>query len=280
MVDHGSEKRPRGRPKSPFTDTSGATIQALERGLYVLRALAQENGQTLSDLSMQLGVPVSTLHRILLTLEAQKFARLDEATQQWAVGVEAFRTGSSFLRQTNLMETGRAVMRQLMEDTGETANMAIPDHDEVVFIGQVETHQPIRAFFRPGTRSAMHASGIGKALLASMPRRDVERLLSRTGLERFTEKTLSRPDALMADLDLIAERGWSFDDEERYSGMRCIAAVIYDNFGMPVGGISVSGPTARVNAQSIPMLAPAVLRAADAVTEAMGGKTVHTANGA
>src|SRR6056297_2907645 len=160
------ERRPRGRPRSPFADPSGQTIQALDRGLAVLRTLAGDGGgENLSDLSLRLGLPASTLHRILLTLQAQEFARYDEATQSWAVGVEAFRTGSSFLRQTNLLEAGRPVMQRLMEQTGETANMAIPDRTEVVFIGQVETHQPIRAFFRPGTRGAMHASGIGKALL-------------------------------------------------------------------------------------------------------------------
>ncbi|MFV0244188.1 MAG: HTH-type transcriptional regulator BhcR [Qingshengfaniella sp.] len=266
-----TEKRPRGRPKSPFTDTSGTTIQALDRGLMVLRTLAEETGQTLSDLSTAVGLPISTLHRILLTLEAQHFARFDDHSQTWSVGVEAFRTGSSFLRQTNLLEAGRPIMRQLMEETGETANMAIRDQDEVVFIGQVETHQPIRAFFRPGARSAMHASGIGKALLAAMPRQEVSRIVDRTGLTRFTDSTLSDPTALLADLDRIRARGWSVDDEERYHGMRCVAATIYDSFGSPVGGISVSGPTARMDSAAIGLLGPLVRRAADGLSERIGG---------
>ena len=65
-------------------------------------------------------------------------------------------------------------MRALMLDTGETANLGLTDGDEVVFVAQVESHAPIRAFFRPGTLGAMHCSGIGKALMASMPRTQVE----------------------------------------------------------------------------------------------------------
>jgi IclR family acetate operon transcriptional repressor len=271
MAAHGTAQKPRGRPKSPFTDSGGTTIQALDRGLTVLRTLAEENGRGLSDLAQILDLPVSTLHRILLTLEGQRFVRFDEPTQTWNIGVEAFRTGSRFLRQTNLLETGRPAMRRLMEATGETANMAIPDGGEVVFIGQVETHQPIRAFFRPGTRSPLHASGIGKALLSSLPRREAERRLAQTGLERFTDKTLTSAEALSADLEAAARRGWAIDDEERYLGMRCVAATIFDSFGDPVGGISVSGPTARLDAAAMAVLGPTVLRAAQDVSESIGG---------
>lgn len=271
MAANGPERRPRGRPKSPFADSGGATIQALERGLVVLKTLARENGQTLSELSLRIGLPVSTLHRVLQTLEAHRFVRFDEPSQTWNVGVEAFRTGSRFLRQTNLLESGREAMRQLMEETGETANMAIRDRTEVVFIAQVETHQPIRAFFRPGSRGALHASGIGKALLAAMPRPEAERLLGRTGLERFTAKTLDSTETLFADLRATAERGWAVDDEERYIGMRCVAATIYDSLGEPVAGISVSGPTARLDAAAMASLGPLVLRAARTVSESIGG---------
>ena len=280
MAEHTTEKRGRGRPRSPFTDTAGTTVQALERGLIVLRTLAADGAQGLSDLSLRLGLPASTLHRLLFTLEQQGFATLDPETQTWSVGVEAFRTGASFVRSTNLLEAGRIVMRRLMETTGETANIAIPDRDEVVFIGQVETHQPIRAFFRPGTRGAMHASGIGKALLAAMPRDEALAILSRTGLASFTPKTLAAPDRLRADLDAIRARGWSIDDEERYLGMRCVAGTIYDSFGAPVAGISVSGPSARLDPAAMASLGPAVVAAAREVSESIGAPHVGRAGSA
>ncbi|MEM7211176.1 MAG: hypothetical protein AAF479_04660, partial [Pseudomonadota bacterium] len=78
-------------------------------------------------------------------------------------------------------EPGTSIRRELMEATGETANLAIADDGDVVFISQVESHNPVRAFFRPGTRGHMHASGIGKALLSNMLRRDVEKILHNKG---------------------------------------------------------------------------------------------------
>jgi IclR family acetate operon transcriptional repressor len=79
-------------------------------------------------------------------------------------------------------------MRQLMEETGETANLAIDDSGDVVFVSQVESHQSIRAFFRPGTRGHMHSSGIGKALLAEMFKREVKQILQKKRLPQFTKK--------------------------------------------------------------------------------------------
>ena len=93
------------------------------------------------------------------------------------IGVEAFRVGSGFLKRVNLIEASRKIMRNLMAQTGETSNLGITDDGDVVFVSQVETHNPIRAFFRPGTRSFMHASGAGKALMAQMSRPELETLL-------------------------------------------------------------------------------------------------------
>ena len=162
-------------------------------------------------------------------------------------------------------------MQQLMESTGETANLGVAEDDCVVFVSQVETHQAIRAFFRPGTRSPFHASGIGKAILAHLGAARVEAIIRKTGLQSFTDKTLSRAPSSTADLDEIRARGWSVDDEERYPGMRCVAAAIFNEFGEPVGGVSISGPTVRVTPQRLAAIGPEVREAAAAITRMIGG---------
>lgn len=271
MPTDPSTKRPRGRPKSPFTEPQG-TVQALERGLVVLRTLAADGALTLSELSDRLDLPAATLHRLLATLDKLRFARFDRTSQRWSVGVEAYRTGTSFLRQTNLLEIGRRAMRRLMEDTGETANMAVRDGGEVVFVGQVETDAPIRAFFGPGARGALHASGIGKALLSTLPPDEADNLLSRTGLREFTPKTRTSLADLRRDLTESAARGWAVDDEERYLGMRCVAAPIFDSSGDAVAGISVSGPSVRLDRAAMEAIGPRVRAAAHEVQEGLGGR--------
>ena len=213
----------------------------------------------------------ATLYRALFTLQKHDFAQMDPQTQNWHVGPEAFRVGSAFLRRTSLIERTRPVLRRLMEETGETANLGIAADGDVLFVSQVETHETIRAFFPPGTLSPSHASGIGKALLADMPDRQLRDILRRPRV-RFTAKTLTDADALLADLTEIRARGYSFDDEEKNEGMRCVAAPIRNVFGETIAGISVSGPTSRMTPDRIPDIASQVISAAADVSAGLGHK--------
>ncbi len=265
-------KRQRGRPKSQFSESSAGTLQSLDRALGVLMAIARADRMTLTDLSLAVGVPTATTHRILTTLQKRGFVTFDEDRQDWLIGIEAFRTGSSFLKRRDLADIGRPVMQLLMEQTGETANLAVPQGAEVVFIGQVETHNPIRAFFPPSTRTAMHASGTGKAILAELPEDTVRQLLTKAGLEQFTAHTHSTPAALFADLATIHARGWSFDHEERHDGMSCIGSAIFDEYGTPCAGVSISGPSIRFDLARVPELGAAVAHAAAEITKRSGGQ--------
>ena len=265
------QRRGRGRPKSLFHPPRPSTIRALDKGLLVLKALARFGATTLSDLAERIDLPVSSTHRILFTLHEQGFATLDDATQEWSVGIETFRAGSAFLVRANLVEAAMKTMRRLMEETGETANLAIADAGDVVFIAQVETHNPIRAFFRPGSRGPLYSSGIGKALLAAMAPEKSDAIIGNSALERHTPKTLSTPGELRAGLKAIRMRGWSLDNEERYIGMRCVAAAIHNAYGEPVAGISVSGPTVRFPDDGLMDIGSKVRKAAAEVTGLIGG---------
>ena len=262
-------RRARGRPRA-FNDLGDQNvIKALARALTVLEALSDGGDSTLTALSERLGEAPATLYRALYTFQTHGFADLDPATQAWHVGPDAFRVGSAFLRRTSLVERTRPVLRDLMEITGETANLGVPADADVLFVGQVETHASIRAFFPPGTRSPAHASGIGKALLAHYSDRRLDAVL-RQPLERFTPRTICEPSALRAALAKIRAQGYSVDDEEKNDGMRCIAAPIHDHLGACIAGISVSGPTARVTPERVPDIARHVVAAARSVSRGMG----------
>ncbi len=264
-------KRPRGRPRSAFKESSAGSLQSLDRALGLLSRIAQTRGATLSDLARESGVPTATTHRILGTLQAQRYVSFDEERQEWRIGLEAYRTGLSFLARNSVSEVGRPVMRRLMEKTGETANLAVPSGAAVVFIGQVETSNPIRAFFPPGSRTSMHASGIGKAILAALRPEALSGLLEQMAFESYTGSTFNTAATLGADLDRIRARGWSYDREERYRGMSCIGAAIYDGAGEPCAGVSVSGPTARLAPDRAWVLGEEIVAAAREITELSGG---------
>ncbi|MFV2003034.1 MAG: HTH-type transcriptional regulator BhcR [Paracoccaceae bacterium] len=266
------QKRQRGRPRGFSSNPESNRIQSLDRALNILRVLADGEGLSLTEVAEASGQAPATTYRVLTTFQLHQMVEFQKDRQLWHVGPEAFRIGSAFLKRTDIVERARPVMRELMLETGETANLAIADGAEVVFLSQVESHEHIRAFFRPGTRGPIHASGIGKALMAYFPDAMVERMLSRHGLEAFTGKTLIRRDDLLRDLAAIRQRGWSIDDEERTSGMRCIAAPIFNAYGEAVAGISISGPTVRLPDAGSTRLGQLVLAAADRITAASGGQ--------
>ncbi len=161
-------------------------------------------------------------------------------------------------------------MRDLMEATGETANLGIETNGKVMFLSQVETHETIRAFFPPGTLSPLHASGIGKALIAHSSERHLRQILATTPMQGFTENTITERAALTLELEQIRRQGFAFDNEEKSTGMRCIAAPIMNFFGEAVAGISVSGPSHRITLDEIDKISSLVRNAAGELSRGLG----------
>jgi IclR family acetate operon transcriptional repressor len=267
----GAAHRARGRPRDWHDKTSQNTIKSLDRAMGVFEYLSEAQGKTLTEIADELGESPATVYRILVTLEGRGLVEFNRDEQLWFIGPRAFVIGARFLRRTSLVERARPVLRRLMEATGETANLAIEREGMVLFLSQVETHASIRAFFPPGTLSPMHASGIGKALLAHMDPDRLRRVLLKTRLEAFTDHTITQADALLEDLELIRHRGYAVDNEERNAGMRCIAAPVFDMNLEAVAGLSVSGPSNRVTETEMHRLSRAVMDAARDLTIAIGG---------
>lgn len=262
----------RGRPRAFHDKTEQNTVRALDRAMILLHRLAQSDGLTLSELAQSENESPATVYRVLTTLAQHQMVEMDPHGQVWHVGPGAFRTGAAFLRRTNVVERARAPMQALMRATDETANLGIEQLGEVLFLTQVETQRAIRAFFPPGTRSPMHASGIGKALLAWLP---VDRILAlgdNGRLKAFTPATITSVTQLQVDLQRVRQQGFALDDEERNPGMRCVAAPVFNAHGEPVAGISVSGPVFRMPPDALTAIGAMVAHHAAGVTEAIGGQ--------
>lgn len=265
-------RKARGRPRDWHDKTAQNTIKSLDRAMEVFEFLSEAQGKTLTGLATDLGQSPATIYRVLVTLEGRGLVEFDATEQVWHIGSQAFIIGSRFLKRTSLVDRARPIMRNLMENTGETANLGIEQNGHVLFVSQVETHASIRAFFPPGTLSRLHASGIGKALLSEMDQGRVDKFLSDAPFEQFTTFTLTQPQLLLEDLAQTRARGYAIDGEERNLGMRCIAAPVFDVHGEAVAGISVSGPTSRVGLEQIADLSKAVVAAAQTLTVAIGGE--------
>ncbi|MDQ2092268.1 HTH-type transcriptional regulator BhcR [Marimonas arenosa] len=270
-TESAPRKRARGRPRAFRADEEAKTIQSLDRALGILKALAEDDGATLTELSERAEQAATTTYRALSTFQRHGIVEFEEDGQIWKIGPQAFRIGSVFLNRTNILAATRPIMRRLMRETGETANLGVERGEKVMFISQVETPQTIRAFFPPGTLSNMHGSGIGKALLAHFAADRAETILKRQGMDRMTEHTITDLGAMRAEFERIRQQGYSVDDEEAVEGMRCVAAPVMNAWGEPVAGLSVSGPAFRLTRERLGTVGRIVRDMAGEATRAMGG---------
>ncbi len=252
-------------------DRSGQ-VQSLVRALGIINRLSlADDGVSLTELGQQVGLSPSTTHRLLTTLEQERYVHFDPERRLWSVGVQAFVAGSAFLKTRSLVAVARPHMRALMEESGETVNLAVEDEAEAIYLSQVECRQMMRAFARPGARVPLHCSSVGKALLSATAESDLARVLHLRGLPRVTVKTINTTAALRADLRQARAQGYAIDDEEHAVGLRCIAAVVFNESADPIAALSLSGPMARIADDRIPVLGALVRRSADLITAQLGG---------
>jgi IclR family acetate operon transcriptional repressor len=259
------------RPPRAAPDKGARHTQALSRGLAVLEALAaSDSGVTLTALAAQLRLPAPTAHRLLATLEAGGFVSAGPKGE-WRIGVRAFRVGSAFLAHRNLVVQAYSHLRELMDRAGETANLAVIESGEAVFVEQVQCRELMRMSAKLGSRAPLHASGVGKAMLAALSERALASTVGRD-LARFTPRTITTLAALTDELAATRRRGYAIDDEEHAAGLRCVAAAVLDENGEPWAAVSLAGPTTRMTHERIPNLGVLVRETARDLTRTLGGR--------
>ncbi len=258
--------------KSMASLERGGGVQSLIRALSLLEALAEnEDGLSLTALAKQVGLPPSSAHRLLTTLQRKRFVRFEPGAMTWRVGVQAFVVGNSFARSREVAPLAMPYMRRLMEKTGETVSLYVVNGGQAICIAQVQSRQVVRAISRPGGGLPLERSASGKAILARMTRNEVEEILAKHAALDTKRSSAGRLRKLHAELGRIRSRGYSLDDEEVAAGLRCIATPILDEHGAALAAVSIAGPISRLTDHRLPRLAEMVVAAGDAVTREFGG---------
>ncbi|AXK31302.1 IclR family transcriptional regulator [Streptomyces armeniacus] len=257
---------PTAEPKSATTPpASSGGVQSLERAFDLLERMADAGGEVgLSELSTSSGLPLPTIHRLMRTLVACGYVR-QQPNRRYALGPRLIRLGETSSR---LLGTwARPYLARLVEETGETANMALLDGDEVVYVAQVPSRHSMRMFTEVGRRVLPHSTGVGKALLAHTPPEEVRALLARTGMPAATEKTITTADGFLDALEHVREVGYAMDDNEQELGVRCIAVSVPDS--PSAAAISISGPAGRVTEAATDKFVPVLREVAEDLSKAL-----------
>lgn len=196
----------------------------LGRGLRLLTVLADHPaGLGVSAIARAAQLPVSSAHRLLGRLAADRFVAYDEETRRYALGVRVLELSRAFQRSPAGYAAAAAPMRRLAARTGLPAIAGVLDGGEVLLVLTVEGTQHLQLRSAEGTRNTWHATALGKALVAALPEREREALLNGP-LPRSTSHTVTDPAALRQELAMVRDRGWAAVREENEAGVHAIAA--------------------------------------------------------
>jgi len=243
-------------------------VQSLMRGLYGLEMAVERGGIKPADLAEKLEINRSSAYRLLFTLGEMGYLRQDKDTKKFVPNHAKYLT---LMRSTDSwIKVGFNYLKILCEETGETANLAILDNNSVLFIGQELTNETVLSVNTPaGTRKAIYACALGKAILAFLDDEARDKILNKVEMKKYTPNTITNRDMLLSMLKEIRAAKYAVDAEETSEGVRCIAAPIFDRNDKPFAAIGISGPVSRISMQQIPVLAEAVVRVANELSKAI-----------
>jgi DNA-binding IclR family transcriptional regulator len=249
--------------EEPGSEARRSGAQAIERAMAVLRCFDDEvDGLTLSELAHRTRLAVSTTHRILRTMCRAGFLDQDARTERYFLARATAILGQVAARNLGF-EHALPRLERLSATARESASLGIHDGPQVVVL--LRTQAAHRASFdRPlGARVWPHASAMGKALLAFPRRGDLRASLDAlTELPRFTDRTITRRRALLAELEAVRARGYAVNDRERDPGIRAVGAPILGPEGWAHAAVAVQGPVARLDEARLDELGEIVVRAA------------------
>ena len=238
-------------------------VQSIERAFTILETLAGNGGvMGLSALATESGLPLPTIHRLARTLVDLGYLR-QEPSRQYALGPRILLLAES--SSLMLSAIARPHLAQLVDDLGETANLASLDGDQIVYIAQVPSRHSMRMFTEVGRRVLPHCTAVGKAIMAHMPPEEVRQLLARTGMPRHTEHTVTDPAVFAEQLVWAGEHGYAVDDGEQELGVRCVAVAVP---GVRAHlAVSVSGPAGRMSPETVDRAVPLLTAAGAALAK-------------
>ena len=245
-----------------MSDDSGRPVGSVARAVALIDALA-EGPAGVNALARRIGVHPSSASRLLATLERGGLVERDPGGP-YRLGLHLVALADRVLARLDVRDLARPQLRALVEETGETATLSVPGGEEAVTVDFVAGESSVVSMARLGRPSIGHATAAGKVLLALSGRRPAS-------LAPYTDRTITDPDALAAELAAVRAQGWAEAEGEREPDLNALAAPVTGRDGALVAILGVQGPAARLTAERRREVLPHLLAAAAAVSRALGG---------
>ena len=217
-------------------------VQSVERALSILETLSEyENGLGITEISNKVELHKSTVHRLLATLIAKGYVKQNQGNNNYILTMKLFELGNKKIEKMNIANVSRSYLQSLVNETNEVVHLVIREGNEIVYISKVESQNIIRMHSRIGSRKPAYCTAVGKAMLAYLPEEEVRSIWDSSKIEKITEYTVTDFQQFSKALKEIKQSGYAREEQENETGIRCVAAAIFDYTGEVCGAISISG---------------------------------------
>ena len=239
--------RPPAAPSSEALPSERYVIPNLRNACRILKLLGREaTGWKAADLARELRIPVTSTLRIMATLTLEGLVRKNEG--RYELGPVLIQLGNTALAGTEIRELALPVLERLTADTDETSHLAIPCDNRALILAVQDSPHPLRAASRPGFLADLNCSSTGKVFLSFILADRMREVLDESDMRSRTPHTLTTFAALQKEVKLIRKRGYSIDNEEFHSGVRCVAAPVFSSSGQVVAAVGITAAAVRFTA--------------------------------
>lgn len=246
-------------------------VQSVDRTLEILELLSNHvEGLSIKDISERLGFHKSTVHRLLGTLIYKGYVEQDPVTNHYLVTLKLFQLGSRKVENTDVIKVSKPFLNKLAQLSGEVVHLVLRDGVDIIYVDKVEGNHIIRMHSRIGHRSPMYCTAVGKAIMATLDEEKNRLIFDQSPVEQLTEKTITTYDDFVSSRQDIYNKGYAIDDEENEPGVTCVAVAIKDFSGESHAAISISGPTERMNKESIDKYSVALKEYCHLISQQLG----------
>lgn len=223
------------------------SVPSLQRTLDIFEALMKHSdGLTLAEMQTTLGYPKSSLFRITQVLTENEYLNRCEFTNRFTLSNKFLHLGLSTLREKRIIEDSLIYMRDLKERSGETILLGTLADSEGILLEQVLGTEPFIFMLQPGKKFNLHASVLGKCMIAFLPDLEREKMIEKITFTKYNKNTITNTDTFRQHLAMIKEKGYAVDRAEEYDGIHCIGAPIFDQYAYPIACIWVTAPSKRL----------------------------------
>ena len=228
-------------------------VKSLQKAMEVLECFIQKQPLGVTEISEKLGLYKSNVHNILMTFTALGYLTQDDETGKFHLGVSVMTLSRAFREGLDITRVAVPFMREIANEAGELIYLTVPKDDSVIYLeGISPDNQRMVSKSVAGEDCKMYCTAVGKAMLANMPKEEVEKCISGK-LEAYTENTITDKKSLLEEIEKTRIRG--IDDMEIMFGIKCVGVALLNHDGKVEGGLSISAPSLRMSDEKIELYA-------------------------